>query len=139
MREDLLDFVVLFYSKDGVTSPILDYLQELISKKPDLGAKAVQSIIDLGQKFYSFDDIKIIKTGKVNFYELRVKSGTDICRFFFLVERPNYVIFYGFTKKTQKTDNKDLKQGQKNLIDFLESKKVITINNFQSLQNKVNN
>ena len=137
MREDLLDFVVLFYSKDGITSPVLDYLQELVSKNPDLAAKAIQSIIDLGQKFYSFDDIKIIKTGKINFYELRVKSGSDICRFFFLVEKPSYIVFYGFTKKTQKTDNKDLKQGQKYLIDFLESKTVISISNLKQFNNKI--
>ena len=137
MREDLLDFVVLFYSKDGITSPVLDYLQELVSKNPDLAAKAIQSIIDLGQKFYSFDDIKIIKTGKINFYELRVKSGSDICRFFFLVEKPSYIVFYGFTKKTQKTDNKDLKQGQKYLIDFLESKTVINISNLKQFNNKI--
>ena len=127
MREDLLNFMVLFYSKDGTTSPILEYLQELTIKKPDLGAKAIQSIIDLGQKFYSFDDIKVIKTGKVNFYELRIKSGSDICRFFFLVEKPNYVIFYGFTKKTQKTDSKDLKTGQRNLIDFLDNQIAINV------------
>ena len=137
MREDLLDFVVLFYSKDGITSPVLDYLQELVSKNPDLAAKAIQSIIDLGQKFYSFDDIKIIKTGKINFYELRVKSGSDICRFFFLVEKPNYIVFYGFTKKTQKTDNKDLKQGQKYLIDFLESKTVVSVSNLKQFNNKI--
>ena len=103
MREDLLNFVVLFYSKDGITSPILDYLQELSIKNEDLAAKAIQSIVDLPLKFYNFDDIKIIKTGKVNFYELKVKAGSDACRFFFTVEKPNYVIFYGFTKKTQKT------------------------------------
>ena len=137
MREDLLDFVVLFYSKDGITSPVLDYLQDLVSKNHELAAKAIQSIIDLGQKFYSFDDIKIIKTGKINFYELRVKSGSDICRFFFLVEKPSYIVFYGFTKKTQKTDNKDLKQGQKYLIDFLESKTVINISNLKQFNNKI--
>ena len=137
MREDLLDFVVLFYSKDGITSPVLDYLQELVSKNPELAAKAIQSIIDLGQKFYSFDDIKIIKTGKINFYELRVKSGSDICRFFFLVEKPNYIVFYGFTKKTQKTDSKDLKQGQKYLLDFLESKTAVSVSNLKQFKNKI--
>jgi phage-related protein len=129
MREDLLNFVVLFYSKDGVTSPILDYLQELSIKNEDLASKAIQSIVDLPLKFYNFDDIKIIKTGKINFYELRVKVGTNICRFFFLIEKPNYVIFYGFTKKTQKTDSKDLKQGQKNLIDLNENQTAISVTN----------
>lgn len=129
MREDLLNFVVLFYSKDGVTSPILDYLQELLIKNDDLAAKAIQLIIDLPLKFYNFDDIKIIKTGKINFYELRVRVGTNISRFFFLVEKPNYVIFYGFTKKTQKTDSKDLKQGQKNLIDFSENQMAVNVTN----------
>lgn len=127
MREDLLNFVVLFYSKDGVTSPILDYLQELSIRNENLAAKAIQSIIDLSLKFYNFDDVKIIKSGKNNFYELKVKTGSDACRFFFLVEKPNYIIFYGFTKKTQKTDSKDMKQGQKNLNDFYESQTAINI------------
>jgi phage-related protein len=129
MREDLLNFVVLFYSKDGVTSPILDYLQELSIKNEDLASKAIQSIVDLPLKFYNFDDIKIIKTGKINFYELKVKAGSDACRFFFLIEKPNYVVFYGFTKKTQKTDSKDLKQGQKNLIDFNENQMAVNVTN----------
>ncbi len=127
MKQDLLNFTVAFYSEDGKTSPVLDYLQELSKSNPKLTAKALSSIIDLPLKFYNFDDIKVIKSGKSNYYELRVKAGSDICRFFFVVKDPNYIVLYGFTKKTQKTDSKDLKLGERNLQDFLLNQSSITI------------
>jgi phage-related protein len=127
MKQDLLNFTVAFYSVDGKTSPVLDYLQELSKSNPKLTAKALSSIIDLPLKFYNFDDIKVIKSGKSNYYELRVKAGSDICRFFFLVQEPNYIVLYGFTKKTQKTDSKDLKLGERKLQDYLANQQSITV------------
>jgi phage-related protein len=127
MRQDVLNFRVLFYSEDSKSSPVLDYLQKIFEQNFKFGAKALQSIIDLPFKYFHFDDIKVIKSGKQNYYELRVKSGTNICRFFFVIIEPNFVIFYGFTKKQQKTNSRDLKIGLKNLEDLSKNLNVIEV------------
>lgn len=76
-------------------------------------------------KIYSNKDIKPIKTAKHNIKELRVQSGSNICRFFFVIENPSVIVVYGFTKKTQKTDKKEINSGINNLEDYLLNKLTI--------------
>lgn len=120
--EKFKKFKVKYYSKDGKDSPVFQYLIELFDTSPNLAKEALYRLIDLPKHFYLFNNIKIFKHGKIKCYELKVKRGSDICRFFFKVEEPNYIIIYGFTKKTQKTDKKDIKQGERNFKDYENNK-----------------
>jgi phage-related protein len=120
MKEDILDFEVLFYSPDGETSPVLDYITSLLKSNREMSKKAIQSLKRLPLKIYDGQDIKPFASGKHKFWELRVRGGSNICRFFYIVQNPNVIVLFGFTKKTQKTDTKDIKNGIKCLEDFLE-------------------
>ena len=93
-----------------------------------MAIRAVSAIKLLPAKILNNDGVKPMKyKGKVTFWELRVKSGSNICRFFYTLERPNIVIIHGFTKKTQKTDDKDIQQGLRNLADYRENGKAVSI------------
>ena len=122
--EKFKSFQVRLYSLDGKTSPVLEYIRDLFKANKFFGAEAIQQLQNLPETFYLQKPkaIKIIKQSNFKCYELRVKYKNNICRFFFIVEEPNYIVLYGFTKKTQKTDKKDINQGEKNLQDYLKNK-----------------
>ncbi|MEM1312563.1 MAG: type II toxin-antitoxin system RelE/ParE family toxin [Patescibacteria group bacterium] len=109
-------------------SQIIDYLYELMQSNPNMARKAIANISILPHKFYAKQDIKLINYKAFKLYELKVQSNSNICRFFFVLERPNIIVLYGFTKKTQKTDKKDLKAGVNALKEYIENKNTIPFN-----------
>jgi len=117
MKLDILKFEVRLYSPDGVNSPITDYLYDLSRKNIDLTKQAIKDLYSLPQHFYLFTNIKHFRHGSKKFYELRVRHKSDICRFFFTVVNPNFIVVYGFTKKTQKTEKQDVQK----CVDYLDS------------------
>ena len=121
-EEKILTFEVQCYSRDNDTSIVLDYLLELIKTNPDLARKSINSLSNLHKKYYEFTDIKTLKIYGKNFYELRVKSGNNVCRFSFVIQEPNFIILLGFTKKTQKTELKHLDQTYQNYLDYNQNK-----------------
>lgn len=125
MFPEIQTFTIRLASKDGITSQITDYLDELILKNPNMAKKAIYSLSNLPMKIYVNSDIKPIKTNLAKLFELRIQSKSDICRFFFVIENPNVIVLYGFTKKTQKTDTKDINSGVQAYQEYQTSKKSI--------------
>jgi phage-related protein len=128
MREDILDFQVRLYSPDGVNSPVEDYLDELAEINERLWIKCVDQILNLPLLVFTrHKSIKPFEIKNTNLFELKVRHDNNAIRFFFIIERPNVIVLYGFTKKSQKTDKRDIKQGLKNLKQYLQTKKSITL------------
>ncbi len=125
MYQDILSFSVYLYSEDGKTSSVIEFINELIDKNPVMARKAISAISNLPYKIYTNTDIKSMKLEDAKFSELRVQSGSNICRFFFAIEKPNVIVLYGFTKKTQKTDKKDLNAGIKAYNGYLKNRQSI--------------
>lgn len=124
--EDILKFQVLFYSSDGVNSPVKDYLAELYDKNQEAGEKCLFMIKDLPLHYYTKNkSIKHFTDAKHSFFELKVKHKNNEFRFFFVTQKPNMIVLYGFTKKTQKTDKRDVNQGINNLELYLDNQKTI--------------
>lgn len=122
MFKDIVNFEVRLASKDRETSDIQEYLDELIIKNPNMADKALIALITLPNRILINKDIKPIKSEKAKLFELRVQSKNDICRFFFVIERPNVIVLYGFTKKTQKIDKKDINAGIRAFEEYQETK-----------------
>lgn len=125
--EKLSSFKVRLYSKDGKTSPVSQYLLELLKTNKLFAWEAIAQISKIPQIMYLglSDKIKPFKQGNFKCFELRVKHKNNICRFFFIIQEPDYIVFYGFTKKTQSTDEKDISKGENNLKDYLITKNSI--------------
>ena len=119
------NFEVYLVSDDGIDSPIADYLIDLSSANKDLFEEAVANIKSLPDLHSTFTNIEHFKLGKFRCYELRVMHKNNICRFFYTIEKPNFVIIHGFTKKTQKTERKEIKKGENNLYIYQNSKSKI--------------
>jgi phage-related protein len=137
MIEDILGFEVKLYSPDGQNSPVVKYIKELLEKNPDLGFKSLEQIPLIPKLMYLFENIKHFKVGKYKFYELRVREKNNICRFFFTLEKPNFIVFFGFTKQTQKTEKKDIELGLKYYLDFKEKGLTIDLPNLSHLISKL--
>ena len=116
-----------YFSPDGLDSPVFEYLLELQTSNPLLGKKALSMLKDLNKLVYLNQHIKPFKQGKFRCSELRVRYKKDICRFFFIANEPHFIVFHGFTKKTEKTEAHDVAQGLKNLQSYLYSKNAIDL------------
>ena len=124
--EDIIKFKVLFYSQDGVNSPVIEYLNELLKKNKEATIKCLDELKDLPISVYNRSkNIKPFKNYKHNFFELKVKQKNNEFRFFFIMEKANIIVVHGFTKKTQKTEKRDLSQGVNTLELYLIDKKTI--------------
>ena len=126
--EKFQSFQVRLYSKDGETSPVEEYLTDLLDSNKEFGLEAIAEISKLPEIMYlGFGKkIKPFKQGGFKCLELRIKHKNNICRFFFITEEPNYIVLCGFTKKTDKTDKKDILKGENSLQDYLNNKKSIS-------------
>ena len=51
-----------------------------------------------------------------------------ICRFFYVLDSPSVIVFFGFTKETQKTDKKDVEQGLRNFQNYRDYQRGVSIN-----------
>jgi phage-related protein len=109
------DFEVMLGSEDGKNSKIADYLVEISSTNPDLFKNAIIMLKKLPDlHFARTGNVKPFKNGKFKCFELRVKSGSNICRFMYEVVNPAFIIIHGFTKKTQKTEKRDIAKAENN-------------------------
>ena len=113
---------IKLFSKNGATSPVLDYLSKLTISNPRMARKAISGIKLLNIKIQTHHDIEIIQNVSISLFELRVQSGNDICRFFFVIEEPEIIVLYGFTKKSQKTKVKDINAGIEAFNKYQENK-----------------
>lgn len=125
--QKFLNFRVKYYSPDGKDSPVFDYLLDLFTTNAALAKEALTMLQNLPKEYYLFTNIKPFRHGNFRCYELRVKCKNDICRFFFTIEEPHFIVVYGFTKKSQKTENRDIARGEKNLDDYRHNKIAILI------------
>jgi len=85
----------------------------------------MDEIYSLPQNLYLYRNIKTIKIENYKLYELRIRDKNNISRIIFIADKPNLVILHAFTKKTQKTEKKDLDKAIENLKYYQNHKKVV--------------
>lgn len=104
-----MDWQVEYYRKENGKIPVLDYLLTL---NPKMRAKAFSEIELLEKHGTNLREpyAKPVKGEKYrDLFELRIKFATNISRIFYFTFRNNtFVLLHGFTKKTEKTQKKEL-------------------------------
>lgn len=110
---------IVFFQKQNGDIPVKDYL---LSLNPKIRAKAFSEIELLKKHGSDLREpyVKAIKGCKnKGIYELRVKFSTDISRIFYFVYKCNvFVLLNGFTKKSNKTPEKEIQKARKYKIDY---------------------
>lgn len=117
-------FQIRLYSPDGITSPVEDYIADLLDSNKEFGLDVIAEIGKLPEIMYlgSTKKLKYFKQGDFKCLELRILHKSNLSRLFFVIEEPNFIVLYGFTKKTNKTDKKDIVRGESNLRDYQKNK-----------------
>ena len=112
-----MEWRVEYYKKENGDIPVLEYLLTLDAK---MRAKAFSEIgllqkhgTDLREPY-----AKAIK-GEKNIFELRVKFSSNISRIFYFTFRNNtFVLLNGFTKKSEKTPDKEIERAVRYKQDY---------------------
>ena len=111
-----MNWQVEYYKKENGNVPVLDFLLSLDAK---MRAKAF-SVIELLEKHgpgLREPYAKPLK-GK-GIFELRIRFASDISRiFYFAYHKRTFVLFHGFTKKTQKTPQKEIERALRYKEDY---------------------
>ena len=106
-----MEWQVEYYKKENGDIPVLDYLLSLDAK---IRAKAFSEIELLEKHGSQLREpyVKPIKGAQYKgIFELRVKFASDISRiFYFAYHEKTFVLLHGFTKKTEKTPQKELER-----------------------------
>jgi phage-related protein len=114
-----MEWQVEYYKKENGNIPVLDYLLSLNAK---MRAK-VFSEIELLEKHGPNLREPYVKPMKgmqyKGLFELRVKFASNISRIFYFVYRQKtFVLLHGFTKKTKKTPQKEIKRALRYKDDY---------------------
>jgi phage-related protein len=114
-----MEWQVQFYKKENGGIPVLDYLLSLDAK---MRAKAFSEIELLEKHGSQLREpyVKPIKgTQYKGIFELRVKFASDISRiFYFTYHEEIFVLLHGFTKKTEKTPQRELERALRYKEDY---------------------
>lgn len=117
---------ITFYKKEDGTKPVGKYINSLETKHK---AKIIWEI-DLLEK-YGFDlkepYVKPIKgEAYKKMYELRIQFSTEISRIFYFYETGDgFVMLHGYTKKSNKTDKRELDIAKSYKEDYIRRKEKI--------------
>ena len=66
-------------------------------------------------------DFKSMNSVSIGAYEMRIKDSSGAYRiFYYLKHRKGIIVFHAFTKKTQKTPQKEIEAGRMRLTTILE-------------------
>ncbi len=114
-----MEWEVEYYKKENGNIPVLDYLLSLEAK---LRAKAFNEIELLEKHGHKLRGpyVKPIKGAQYKgLFELRVKFASGISRiFYFAYRQKTFVLLHGFTKKTEKTPQKELERALRYKEDY---------------------
>ncbi len=114
-----MDWQVEYYKKENGDIPVLDYLLSIDAK---IRAKAFSEIELLEKHGSDLREpyVKPIKGEKYKgLFELRVKFASNISRiFYFTYSQKTFVLLHGFTKKSEQTPERELKQALRYKADY---------------------
>ncbi|MBM9591701.1 type II toxin-antitoxin system RelE/ParE family toxin [Leptospira sp. 201903075] len=103
--------------KIQLLEPAEQFLVSLENKLKAKTFRTIELLRDFGPELREPFSKKI--TGINGLFELRVKQGSNICRFFYFFEKEKIVIITsGFIKKDQKTDKDQLDKAKKLMYSY---------------------
>jgi phage-related protein len=116
LEEFMTNFKAEFYEKNG-NKPAKDFI---LSLEPKMKAKMFH-LVDMLENYGNELREPYSKHLGDGIFELRCKLGTDITRvLYFFYYEGRIILTNGFTKKTQKTPQREIKIAKESRIDFIE-------------------
>lgn len=111
-----MDWQVEYYKKENGDIPVLDFLLSLEAK---MRAKAFCEIELLEKHGPELREPYVKPVKDKGLFELRIKFASDISRiFYFTYRQKTFVLLHGFTKKTQKTPQREIERALRYKEDY---------------------
>ena len=105
-----------YYKKENGDIPVLDFLLSLEAK---MRAKAFSEIELLEKHGPDLREPYVKPLRGKGLFELRIKFASDISRiFYFTYRQKTFVLLHGFTKKTQKTPQREIERALRYKEDY---------------------
>lgn len=109
-----------FYQRPNGKVEFIDFLEKLPKKDQAKLLSVIKSIENNG--LLVSQRMEWIKKLDSDIFEIRSKVSSNIQRaLYFHVVDDRYIITHGFTKKTQKTPEKEISHARKMMIEFKEN------------------
>ena len=113
----MVDFKLIAYEKENGEVPVEEFLD---SVNPKMRAK-IYGLMGILQEKGNMLREPYSKHLEDGIFELRCKFGSDITRvLYFFYYEGRIILTNGFTKKTQKTPQREIKIAKESRIDFIE-------------------
>ena len=112
---------IIFYRTESGKCPVEEFLESLQSKE----AQKVSWVLRLIQELDKVPSQYFKKiTGSEEIWECRVQIRSKAYRIFsFFIEGDNLILTHGYSKKSQKTDAKQIKRAENYRRDYLVRKR----------------
>jgi len=110
-----MSWKITYYKKNSGKIPVLDYIE---SQEPELVAKirnALRLLKEFGIAESQLDTRKIKGKKYKGLHELKIDSSRI---FYFLSTEKKFVLIHGFTKKSNKTPNRELENALRRMKDY---------------------
>jgi phage-related protein len=114
-----MEWQVEYYKKENGDIPVLDYLLSLDAKVRAKAFSEIELLEKHGPELRG-PYVKPIKGSQYKgLFELRIKFASAISRIFYFTYRQNtFVLLHGFTKKTEKTPQRELERSLRYKEDY---------------------
>ena len=114
-----MEWQVEYYKKENGCMPVLDFLLSLDSQMRSKAFSEIELLERHGTKLRE-PYVKPIKGIPYRgIYELRIRFASNISRiFYFVFHKYTFVLLHGFTKKTEKTPQKEIEQAVRFKLDY---------------------
>ena len=114
-------YEVRFYETPSGRKPALEYIREC---EPDVRGKVLAAIDVLREVGFLPEPRSKAIRGVPKLRELRVKHVRGISRVFYVVDAgPCFVLLHGFTKKSDKTPERELATAVQRMKEYWETKR----------------
>jgi phage-related protein len=112
-----------FYKSQQGHEPISEFIKSLPVKDQVKVIWTINLLRECGINL-KMPHARVIE-GETNLFELRVQLANNIQRiFYFHYIRNSFVLLHGFTKKTQKTPQREIKTAKDRKVDYVRQKEV---------------
>ncbi len=110
-----MNWKITYYQSNSGKTPVLDYME---MQKPEIAARirnSLRYLKEFGIEKSLLDTRKIKGKKYKGLYELKVDSSRI---FYFLATEKKFVLVHGFTKKSNKTPQRELEKALKRMRDY---------------------
>ncbi|MCL6592285.1 MAG: type II toxin-antitoxin system RelE/ParE family toxin [Firmicutes bacterium] len=115
-----MKWIIELFEKENQECPVLDFIQSLPPKHRAKIEREIDFLEEFGINLTYPHTRKIEGENYKGLWELRIQFASDISRIFYFIHFGNtFVLLYGFLKKSNKTQQRELEIAKKYMQEYI--------------------